>query len=84
MALLLLKHLSFLPSTFHPHHKKKDPNEETEWNDILRKHKIIGERQKTELELNAEAAEEMLAAHVENVSLSKGGTCEKKKGKEGI
>jgi len=52
----------------------QDPNEETEWNDILRKHKIIGERQKTELELNAEAAEEMLAAHVENVSLSKGGT----------
>ena len=53
--------------------RSKDPNEETEWNDILRKHKIIGARQKTELELNAEAAEEMLAAHVENIALSQGG-----------
>lgn len=45
----------------------QDPNEDTVWNDTLRKHGIIGEREKTEGEIALETAESVLTSAAEKV-----------------
>eukprot|EP00040_Diaphanoeca_grandis_P002333 m.21301 g.21301 ORF g.21301 m.21301 type:complete len:258 (-) comp13340_c0_seq1:256-1029(-) len=49
----------------------QDPNEETEWNDTLRKHGIIGEREKTEAEVAMQSAEDFIFEKAQNLSLAK-------------
>eukprot|EP00041_Stephanoeca_diplocostata_P022857 m.551002 g.551002 ORF g.551002 m.551002 type:complete len:210 (-) comp22164_c0_seq11:82-711(-) len=47
----------------------QDPNEDTVWNDTLRKHGIIGEREKTEGEISLETAESVLASAASKIDL---------------
>mmetsp|Transcript_4515 Transcript_4515/g.11534 ORF Transcript_4515/g.11534 Transcript_4515/m.11534 type:complete len:266 (+) Transcript_4515:109-906(+) len=50
----------------------QNPNEDTEWNDALRKHGVIGPRQATEEETRLEEAEATVAAAAERVQHAEG------------
>jgi len=51
----------------------QDPNQDTEWNDQLRKHGIIGEKQKTEAEITEEQIVKMLEQTIDKKIKEKDG-----------